>query len=253
MDLDDLGSNWDQLGELDPFWAVMSDRERRGNKWDVEEFFETGRQEIAELLDYLAGLGIEIGRARALDFGCGPGRLVQALADHFDTVTGIDIAASMLELAARLNKHGERCRYLLNTTTDLSVVGEERFDLLYTHLVLQHMEPVYARGYIRELVRLASPDGVVVFQVPARSPKQRIKELVPNGVLSRYRRIKSGGGPSIQMNGLDPADVVRTVRSAGGEVVHQQRWRRDSNSYRNASDLGYRYFVRPQGTDRSQG
>ncbi|MFZ6004366.1 MAG: class I SAM-dependent methyltransferase [Actinomycetota bacterium] len=252
MDLDDLGSNWDQLGALDPFWAVMSDRERRNNKWDVEEFFATGRREISDLLDYLRDLGIEIGRARALDFGCGPGRLVQALAGHFDSVTGIDIAPSMLELAERLNQHGDSCRYLLNTRADLTVVGEERFDLVYTHLVLQHMEPAYARAYIRELVRLVDPNGVVVFQVPTSSLKQRIKELLPDGLLTRYRRIKSGGGPSIQMNGLDPADVARTVRSAGGEVFHQQRWRRDSNDYRNASDLGYRYFARRQLADRTQ-
>lgn len=244
MDLDDLGRNWDQLGADDPFWAVMSDRGLRGNKWEVEEFFATGRREIVDLLAYIDGLGIEINREQALDFGCGPGRLVQALADHFGHVTGVDIAPSMVGLAERLNQHGDRCRYLLNATDDLAVVAEARFDLVYTHLVLQHMEPAFARAYIREFVRIVHPDGLVVFQIPTRSAKQRVKELVPNRLLSAYRWMKSGGGPTIQMNGLDPSDVHETVRSANGEVVHQQRWRRDAGGYENDADLGFRYFVR---------
>ena len=244
MELEDLGRNWDRLGAEDPFWAVLSDRARRGNKWDQDEFFESGRREISQLLSYLEGLDIHIGRSAALDFGCGPGRLVQGLAAHFDDVMGVDIAPSMVDLAARLNPHGDRCHFHVNATGDLQLVGDRRFDLVYTHLVLQHMSPVHARAYIAEFLRVVKPDGVVVFQVPTRSSKQRVKEWIPDALLSAYRAVRSRGRPTIQMNGLDPSDVDRTVRSAGGEVVHRQRWRRDSDAYRNESDLGFRYFAR---------
>lgn len=244
MELEDLGRNWDRLGAEDPFWAVLSDPARRGNKWDQDEFFESGRREIAQLLQYLEGLGIGIGRQAALDFGCGPGRLVQGLAAHFDDVMGVDIAPSMVELARRLNPNGDRCHFHVNATDDLDLVGDRRFDLVYTHLVLQHMSPDHARAYVREFLRVVKPSGVVVFQVPTRSSKQRIKERIPGALLSAYRTARSRGGPTIQMNGLDPRDVEDTVRAAGGEILHRQRWRRDSDAYRNESDLGFRYFAR---------
>src|SRR4051812_46865197 len=89
---------------------------------------------------------------RALDFGCGVGRLTQALARHFTHVTGIDISEQMLDLARQYNRHGERVEYALNTRPDLSQWPDHTFDFVYSIITLQHMEPVYARRYIAEFV-----------------------------------------------------------------------------------------------------
>ena len=83
MSLRRISRRWETLARTDPFWAVLSDPAMRGNRWKREECFRTGRVEIEEVLAYVAGRGLELRRREALDFGCGVGRLTQALADHF--------------------------------------------------------------------------------------------------------------------------------------------------------------------------
>ena len=43
--LDRVRQTYEELGNRDPFWAVLTDDTKRGNKWDSHEFFETGRSE----------------------------------------------------------------------------------------------------------------------------------------------------------------------------------------------------------------
>ena len=100
-ELRQLQKNWDEFGKKDPLWAIITWPEKKGNKWEREEFFSTGRDEIDSVMAYLKSLHLEIARRRALDFGCGVGRLTQALARHFDSVVGVDIAPSMLRLAKK--------------------------------------------------------------------------------------------------------------------------------------------------------
>jgi ubiquinone/menaquinone biosynthesis C-methylase UbiE len=108
-------------------------------------------------------LGQGFPRGRALDFGCGVGRLTQPLADHYEEVVGVDIAPSMIELAENLNRRGDRCSYVLNESDDLRAFCDSGFDLIYSNITLQHMEPRYAFRYIKEFLRVLSGDGLLVF------------------------------------------------------------------------------------------
>src|SRR6266566_1796675 len=110
LNLPKLQRNWDLLGRTDPLWAILFDPTKRGNRWRPEEFFATGRQEVARLLADLDRVGVPVRPGRALDFGCGAGRLTQALAEPFEEVDGVDIAPSLLALAERYNRCGLRCR-----------------------------------------------------------------------------------------------------------------------------------------------
>jgi SAM-dependent methyltransferase len=106
-------------------------------------------------------------RRTALDFGCGLGRLTQALAEHFEHVIGVDIAPSMIRQARDLNRVGERCEYVVNDAADLRILGERRFDLITSSIVLQHIHPKYSLDYIREFVRLLEPGGLLLFDLTA--------------------------------------------------------------------------------------
>lgn len=167
MDLRELQRHWDTFGRVDPFWAILTDPSRRGNRWDPEAFFATGREEIAAHMADANRLGVPAGRGRALDFGCGAGRLTQALGDHFDRVVGVDVAPSMVALARQHNRLGDRCTYVVNDAPDLRVLGDAPFDLIYTGRVLQHIEPRYSTAYMREFVRLLAPGGYLSFDVPS--------------------------------------------------------------------------------------
>jgi SAM-dependent methyltransferase len=148
-------------------WAVLSFPEKHGNKWNRDEFFATGREEVSAVMCRFEKHGLPKGRDRCLDFGCGPGRLTQAFAQYFARCDGIDVAPSMIDLANRLNTEGDRCTYHVNGRCDLGLFANDTFDLVYTRLVLQHIPPELTRGYISEFIRVIRPGGLAVFQVPS--------------------------------------------------------------------------------------
>lgn len=166
MDFEDLQRSWQRLADTDPRWAILSDPGREGGGWDDAAFWQSGERFVHWLALHLDGLSALPARGHALDFGCGHGRLTQALAAHFETVTGVDVAASMLDAARRCNRHGDRVRYVHNAATDLSGIADASFDFVLTVLVLQHMRPDYAQGYLREFVRVLRPGGVLFAQLP---------------------------------------------------------------------------------------
>ena len=168
MRLDALRSHWERLGRRDPYWAVLTTPHKAGGQWNPDEFFQSGVAEVERVLRRADALGLGVSRRRALDFGCGVGRITQALAAEFERTDGVDIAASMLEAAARQNRHGSRCVYHLNTAPDLALFEDGTFTFVYSTIVLQHMEPRFAKVYMREFLRVLAPGGLAVFQVPSR-------------------------------------------------------------------------------------
>lgn len=159
---------WDSHAQRDPLWAILSDPARKGRRWDLERFFQSGVDEIFLILHQLRSRGINVQRRRALDFGCGVGRLSQALAAHFARIDGVDLSFAMIELARSLNSHGEQVAYHANDRPDLHLFADSTFDFIVSSIVLQHMEPSIALGYVTEMCRVLAPAGALVFQVPAR-------------------------------------------------------------------------------------
>ncbi|HEX8473727.1 MAG TPA: methyltransferase domain-containing protein [Pyrinomonadaceae bacterium] len=164
--LRELQKNWHDFGRRDPLWAILTYPDKRNHKWSLDEFFHTGEWEIRNLIEFAASLDVKFSRRHALDFGCGVGRLTQALGEHFEQCDGVDIAPSMIELATKYNRHGARCRYHLNATNDLKLFSDASFDFIYSNIVLQHMKPEYVKNYIREFIRVLVPGGLLVFQLP---------------------------------------------------------------------------------------
>jgi SAM-dependent methyltransferase len=169
MELDDLQRNWEAFGEIDPLWAILTDPSKKNNRWNPEEFFASGEVEIECLMDSVGALPLSLTRETALDFGCGVGRLTQALCRHFHRCDGVDIASSMIRLARTYNRCGDRCQYHVNDADDLRMFEDDRFDLIYSNLVLQHIPPKYSTRYIRDFVRVLKRNGVAVFQVPSET------------------------------------------------------------------------------------
>jgi ubiquinone/menaquinone biosynthesis C-methylase UbiE len=175
---------------------------------------------VAAALDELRSRGLEPRRGRALDFGCGVGRLTQALAGHFEEVAGVDIASSMVEQARAMNAYGARCSYHLNERSDLSAFPDGHFDFIYSSITLQHMEPRYALAYIREFVRLLSDGGIVMFQLPRgpRGLRVSILSAMPRWLRRLAFRVVAGNGPVMEMHGSRRDTVERTLAGAGAVV-----------------------------------
>jgi SAM-dependent methyltransferase len=164
---------WDELGELDPLWAIAANPQGRFGRWELDAFFESGRAEAEILMAHLAALGAPAARGSVLDFGCGVGRVTRALATNFDTAVGVDISESMLMRGRELNADVPGLEFRLNAAADLRSLGDRRFDLVYSRIVLQHVASrEIARGYVEEFLRLLAPGGVAVFQIPVHIPRR---------------------------------------------------------------------------------
>jgi SAM-dependent methyltransferase len=231
MDLKELRMHWDAFGRQNPFRAILTNKA----DWEQDEFFETGHATVAAVMSALDADGLGARRARALDFGCGAGRLTRALGRFYDESIGVDIAPSMIDLAIALNEGHPGCRFALNERGDLSQFENASFDLVLSLITLQHMRPEYAKGYIREFVRLLHPDGVLVMQIPGeRIPKpseallhrragRRLAALVPAALRERVRRARYrrrlAKRPKMEMYAIPPAEVAAFVEALGARVI----------------------------------
>ncbi len=237
--LEHLQRNWETFARADPMWAALMDPDRIGRRWDTDDFFAAGEQEIATVFARLASIGVtpETGGC-ALDFGCGIGRLTQALGARFDSACGVDISPTMVSLAREANTN-LKCSFHLNESSDLATFESDAFVFVYTSVVLQHIDPSYSTAYIREFVRLLAPGGVVVLQIPdriqagqglaerARLLARRTQSAV--GLRTRLQRAlrRSGvvtGEPTVrdataEMHCVPEAEIRRLLAESGAEVV----------------------------------
>ena len=159
---------WNKLGKQDPLWAILSDPRKKGNRWSLGEFFAVGETEIDGFVKQLDALEQTVGRERCLDFGCGVGRLTRPLANHFGESYGVDVADTMIERAREFHKGVKNIQFYINRNDNLSLFPDNHFDVIYSHIVLQHISPEHAIRYVAEFVRILKPGGVAVFQIPAR-------------------------------------------------------------------------------------
>lgn len=224
MDFKLVRKHWDRLGERDALWAVLSVPAKKNGAWSQEEFFETGRREIDAVLAVAAQRGFDFPKRRALDFGCGVGRLTQALATRFEECDGVDVAPSMVRQATRLNRHANRCRYHLNQEPDLRLFPDGAFDFIYSVLVLQHMEPRFSKRYIREFLRVAGPGALVVFQLPSHRAvaepaigAPRSVGTRPLPVASRRAEIALGASEGV-LTARSSAVLAATVTNHGDDT-----------------------------------
>ena len=170
MYLQELQRNWNTFGQEDPLWAVASQPDKVDNAWDIQDFFDTGTRHIAHIARWMEENGYPRNKDTALDFGCGVGRLTQALCAHFQTCVGVDIAPSMIAKAKEFNQFGPRCVYRLNEADDLGLFRAESFDMVHTAHVLQHIRPHVSLRYIAEFIRVLKPGGLAAFHCPSAQP-----------------------------------------------------------------------------------
>lgn len=220
MDLDRTRADWTTLGAEDPLWAVLVTPQARHDGWHSQEFLQTGRTEVDEVLARVRTLGVTPGAGAAIDFGCGAGRLSQALRAHFERVVGVDFSAPMLERARSLDPDGT-CEFVLNDGPDLRSFPTATFDLAYSSLVLQHIPTRRAAVYLSELVRVVRPGGAVVVQVATRpdgSAKGRLAAVMPRPLMRFVQRRVLGYPAPMDMYPM-PRSTVETSVGERGQVL----------------------------------
>ena len=198
-----LARNWDAFGDADPLFGVLSDPTKYGGQWRVDDFFESGDAHVTKWLRIIREAA-PMHAGSCLDFGCGVGRLTRPLAESFLETVGIDVAKSMIAVARRYNKN-PRCRFVVNRDPDLRSINTATFDFVHSCLVLQHIPPEVTIKYIEEFFRVAKPNGVIAFQLPA----ERYSEET---ITERYRLPDEAY--AVRITAIDPPSLLRPGETA---------------------------------------
>jgi ubiquinone/menaquinone biosynthesis C-methylase UbiE len=224
-DLDNLKNAWEGLAERDALSAILTDDSKAGGKWDLAEFMATGDAEIATVMSHLAAIGqTPDGSGAALDFGCGVGRLTQAMARCFASCVGVDISQHMIQQAESLNQFAH-CRYVASSTARLPF-DDASFSFIYSNIVLQHVPRRFAKQYLREFIRVLAPAGVLVFGVQDSfaAPDLSSRMVRARHILhfrSRIRVALKRGPGDMKMHCL-PEHIVRRALGSATRVMDVQ-------------------------------
>lgn len=156
-----------------------------------EEILARATEEVVGVLD---GWGVLAPGARALEIGCGIGRLLGPIAARVGRVVGIDVSPRMVEAARRRTAGDPRIEVRLSGGADLGGAADRAFELIYAVDSFP-----YAVDAGPELVR-------ALFSEVARA-------LVPGGWFALCNFSYRGD------EAADRRDVADAARGAGLEVV----------------------------------
>jgi SAM-dependent methyltransferase len=214
----DTDADWRELGATQPYWGVLTHPDYRTENLtpaNLEAFYASGGEYIADLVRRLKAATGKPAGGRALDFGCGTGRLAEAMTAYAKSVTGFDISPGML---AQARKRGGKASYV-------DALPDGPFDWINSFIVFQHIPPARGLALIEDLLARLAPGGLVSLHVTiwreahlqepsARGLKRYLRPLVRRW---RLARLPKG---AIRMYDYDLSQVVERLNRAGvGEVA----------------------------------
>ncbi len=158
-----MREDWNERARSDAKYYVAFGRRNQ----DEDEFFASGH-------DLALGLTPQFLRLpprpaprcrRALEIGCGLGRLMRHLSAHVGEIHGIDVSDEMVRGARERLSQSPNAHVHRGGGADLAGFASESFDFVYSYAVFQHIPSrEVILGYMREACRVLAPGGVFWFQ-----------------------------------------------------------------------------------------
>jgi SAM-dependent methyltransferase len=152
----DTDADWRAIGATFPYWGVLTAPEYRQAELDpalLETFYATGRAVMADIavrLEAITRSPLQVGSA--IDFGCGVGRLTEAMTAYAGQAIGIDVSPGMLD-QARANGAG--------VAVYDEVLPEGPVDWINSYIVFQHIPPERGLVLFEALLSRLAPGGLV--------------------------------------------------------------------------------------------
>jgi len=171
---------------------------------DDDQFFEESGKGIAQPILALLGSDDDV----VLDLGSGIGRIARHIAPHCGTLWLADISPAMLEMAREQMAACDNLRFAQARATSVPDVADSSIDLVYSVLVLQHVEREDAFCMLREIRRMLRPGGVAFLTFP---------NLLHDAYLESFVHYAETGEVANRARArfYTPAEVDRLVRAAG--------------------------------------
>jgi 2-polyprenyl-3-methyl-5-hydroxy-6-metoxy-1,4-benzoquinol methylase len=205
---DRIGAAWKRFGETEPHWSVLTVDDFRQDKLaaNIDAFYASGPADIGVHANFLKRAGLPTRFAKAMDFGCGVGRLTLALAPHADQVVGIDISPPHLKLAEERRAQTGVANVTFESIAsvdDLDRYGG--FDFVLSRIVLQHNPPPVMAAIYRKLLAALAPGGVSIVQMPTHMRGQRFSTA----------DYLANAQPDMEMNALPQKVIFEIIERSG--------------------------------------
>jgi SAM-dependent methyltransferase len=168
-----MREDWNARAKEDAYYYVAFGRREQSD----DEFTATASSVVTALERELKRLPpVSNPRTRrALEIGCGPGRLMKPLARNFGEIHGVDVSDEMVRLARERLRGVPHAHVHATTGATLAPFADESFDLIYSYAVFQHIpsrDVVFE--YLREAHRVLKPRGIFCAQfngLPETAPR----------------------------------------------------------------------------------
>jgi SAM-dependent methyltransferase len=160
----DTDKTWEYYGKTNPYFGVLTTERFKNENLTSDNkaaFFESGHAYLDFVFQVAReNLDSSFRPKRALDFGCGVGRLALPLARQCESVVGVDISDSMLaEARSNCREQGLTNATFVKGDDTLSGVSGS-FDLVHSFIVFQHIPPKRGEVILQKLVDLVREDGI---------------------------------------------------------------------------------------------
>ena len=215
---------WRRWGKHDPYYGVLAhDRFARGEiDANRDEFFATGRGFVTDILRRTEAHFGKLERGRALDHGCGVGRLTLPLARQFASVTALDVSPDMLAEADANARRANLANidFLLSDDTLSRATGA--FDFVNSHMVLQHVPVRRGLTMLFAMVDKVAPGGGFHLHLCCRTDRGPPRWLywasanIPGVKIWQNICARRGwNAPAMQMNDYPLARILRDLERRG--------------------------------------
>jgi len=159
-----MRSDWNQRAREDPHYYVAFG----GRDQDEESFLATAADVLRLLEGELRRLilsrdrqGAVVKYGRALEIGCGPGRLMKPLSRHFSEIHGVDVSDEMIRLARERLRGIPHAHVHATNGASLALFADNSFDFVYSYAVFQHIPSRdVVLEYMNEIRRVLKPGGI---------------------------------------------------------------------------------------------
>lgn len=125
-----------------------------------DAFFASGRADYARYVTpFLRRMGFDPRGRRALEIGCGIGRIARPMAEEFAHYTGVDVSPEMVAKASAYRL--PRAEFRAVSGGALEGIADASVDFVFSFAVFQHVPDRDAIvNYFRETARVLRPGGI---------------------------------------------------------------------------------------------